>query len=244
MIGVVIPAHNEANWLGQCLLAAAVAARHVALMGESVCIVVVLDSCTDESACVTRAAGVTALYVQARNVGVARATGANHLIALGARWLAITDADTCVAPDWIVAQLALRHDVVCGAVEVDDWGGHPPCVRETWSDRYRNVNGHRHVHGANLGVCARAYQRAGGFPPLACGEDVALVDRLTANGASIAWSIAPRVTTSARTDFRICGGFGDTLTSWSTVTSGAPTEGTWNARHADRSELADSAEAP
>ncbi|MEK6291641.1 MAG: glycosyltransferase family 2 protein, partial [Paraburkholderia tropica] len=55
MIGVVIPAHNEASWLGRCLFAAALAARHVELMGESVCIVVVLDSCTDDSACVTQA---------------------------------------------------------------------------------------------------------------------------------------------------------------------------------------------
>ncbi|MEI7294825.1 glycosyltransferase family A protein [Paraburkholderia tropica] len=228
MIGVVIPAHNEAGWLGRCLFAAAMAARHVELMGESVCIVVVLDSCTDDSACVTQAFGATALTVQARNVGIARATGASHLIALGARWLAMTDADTCVAPDWIVAQLALRADVVCGAVEVDDWGAHPPCVRETWSTHYRSVDGHRHVHGANLGVSAKAYQRAGGFPPLACGEDVALVERLTANGARIAWSVAPRVTTSARTDFRIRGGFGDTLSSWSSGVACAPAGVTLN----------------
>lgn len=70
-----------------------------------------------------------------------------------------------------------------------------------------------HVHGANLGVSADAYRRAGGFPPLKCSEDAALVDRLIATGARIAWSAAPRVTTSARTVARVRGGFGDTLIS-------------------------------
>jgi thymidine phosphorylase len=67
------------------------------------------------------------------------------------------------------------------------------------------------VHGANLGVSAEAYLRAGGFQALACSEDVALVEALKASGARIAWSAAPRVTTSARTNARARGGFGDTL---------------------------------
>ncbi|RYY84013.1 MAG: glycosyltransferase family 2 protein, partial [Comamonadaceae bacterium] len=71
--------------------------------------------------------------------------------------------------------------------------------------------GHRHVHGANLGVSATAYRRAGGFPALACSEDVALVEALKAMGANIAWSAAPRVSTSARANARARGGFGDTL---------------------------------
>ncbi|HUD32119.1 MAG TPA: glycosyltransferase family 2 protein, partial [Variovorax sp.] len=67
------------------------------------------------------------------------------------------------------------------------------------------------IHGANLGVSAEAYERVGGFRPLACSEDVALVEALQASGARIAWSAAPRVTTSARADARARGGFGDTL---------------------------------
>ena len=63
-------------------------------------------------------------------------------------------------------------------------------------------------------MCAQAYQRAGGFEPLACSEDVALVEALQRSGATIAWSAAPRVMTSARTDARARGGFGDTLRTW------------------------------
>ena len=51
----------------------------------------------------------------------------------------------------------------------------------------------------------------GGFAPLASSEDVALVQALEDVGASIAWSAAPRVVTSARRQFRAPGGFGATL---------------------------------
>jgi glycosyltransferase involved in cell wall biosynthesis len=214
MIGVVIPAHNEEACLGACLAAVLAAARQPALKGEPVRVVVVLDDCDDGSLAVTQAYPVDALQVQARNVGVARATGAHHLLQAGARWLAFTDADTVVSPDWLVAQLGLGAQAVCGSVEVGDWSPHGDrgqTVRCRFERHYRDADGHRHIHGANLGVCAQAYQRVGGFPPLACSEDVALVDALQRSGATIAWSAAPRVVTSARIDARARGGFGDTL---------------------------------
>ncbi|MEK6346696.1 MAG: glycosyltransferase [Burkholderia sp.] len=220
MIGVVIPAHNEARRLAACLSAATAAARHPALRQEPVQVVVVLDSCSDGSARLAATFDVVTLSVDARNVGVARAAGAEHLLRLGARWLAFTDADSRVAPDWLVAQLALGADAVCGTVAVTDWRGHPAHVREHWRRTYRDEDGHRHVHGANLGVSARAYRRAGGFPALACHEDVMLVDLLAATGASIAWSAAPRVVTSARRDARARGGFGDTLDAWAKPAGG------------------------
>ncbi|WP_186247467.1 glycosyltransferase [Burkholderia gladioli] len=225
MIGIVIPAHNEARRLARCLAAAVAAARHPALAREAVRIVVVLDSCRDASARIAARYPVEVLSVEARKVGVARATGAAHLLRLGARWLSFTDADSRVAPDWLAVQLSLGADAVCGTVAVDDWRGHPACVRERWRRAYRDMDGHRHVHGANLGVSARAYRRAGGFPPLACGEDVMLVDLLAATGATIAWSAAPRVSTSARADPRVRGGFGDTLETWARVDGAAVASG-------------------
>lgn len=214
MIGIVIPAHNEAALLASCLVAANAAARHRALGGEAVRVLVVLDACTDASAEIARRSNVETLAIHARNVGAARAAGARHLLEAGARWLAFSDADSRVAPDWLAAQLALGADAVCGPVMVDSWRDHPARTRRTWLERYHDADGHRHVHGANLGVSAQAYRRAGGFAPLACGEDVALVDLLSASGAVIAWSAAPRVVTSARTDARVRGGFGDTLAAW------------------------------
>jgi len=205
MIGVIVPAHNEEALLAPCLAALLEASRHEDLDGETVRIVVVLDACNDFSGAIARAYGVETLTLKARNVGIARAT---------ARWLAFTDADSRVSATWLVAQLSLDADAVCGSIAVDDWSAHPHSVREYFRKTYVDADGHRHIHGANLGVSAQAYRQAGGFPPLTCSEDVALVDRLIAINARIAWSAAPRVITSARAAARASGGFGDTLAAW------------------------------
>ncbi|QJD98881.1 glycosyltransferase [Massilia forsythiae] len=223
MIGIAIPAHNEESNLDACLVSLLAAARHPLLDGEKVCVQVVLDACDDGSAAVVArhqaafAAAGMALdmeEVAARQVGVARALGARRLLAQGARWLAFTDADTRVSPRWLVAQLAQGADVVCGSVAVDDWSPHAAnaqALRAHFADTYQDRDGHRHIHGANLGVSAEAYQAAGGFEAVACHEDVLLVKALERIGARFAWSAQPRVYTSARTDARARGGFGDTL---------------------------------
>jgi len=223
MIGVIVPAHNEERELEPCLAAIRRAAGDAALDGEDVRVVVVLDSCNDGSRAIVerhalQGAGggcvIEGIVVDSRNVGVARAAGAAHLLALGARWLAFTDADTRVSPAWLVAQLRLEVDVVCGTIAVDDWSPHQDdaeALRRHFHRGYTDADGHRHIHGANLGVSAAAYLRAGGFEPLACSEDVALVAALERCGARFAWSSAPRVVTSARRNPRASGGFGDTL---------------------------------
>ena len=223
MIGVAIPAHDEEDALGDCLAALMAAARHPGLLGEPVHACVVLDACDDGSAAVVRgwqgafaAAGLRldCLEVDARQVGVARAAGARHLLEHGARWLGFTDADTRVSPQWLAAQLALGVDVVCGSVAVDDWsphGGNAQRLREHFARTYHDRDGHHHIHGANLGVSAAAYRATGGFESVSCHEDVLLVKALEGIGARFAWSAQPRVFTSARTDARARGGFGDTL---------------------------------
>jgi glycosyltransferase involved in cell wall biosynthesis len=217
MIGVVIPAHNEERLLTACLESIQHAIAHPLLENELVRVIVVLDACTDASSSVVVRSGFDALTLDVRNVGLARGAGAQSMLQNGARWLAFTDADSRAAPDWLATQMALGAlgaDAVCGCVSVDDWSVHPPKLVAKWAQRYRDADGHRHVHGANLGVSAQAYTRAGGFPALACGEDVALVDLLIATGANVAWSAAPRVVTSGRLDARVNGGFGTTLASW------------------------------
>lgn len=211
MLAVVVPAHNEAAYIGACVRSALRAARHPALAGEEVRIFVVLDSCTDGTGAVAAALDAHILLVETRNVGAARATGAAAALAQGARWLAFTDADTTVAPDWLVQQLRCQADAVCGVIRVADWTGHSDAVREDFVATYRDVDGHRHIHGANLGVSAKAYSLVKGFQPLASNEDVALVEALIAAGVVVAWSAAPRVITSARLDSRAPGGFGAAL---------------------------------
>lgn len=211
MIAIVVPAHDEESLIAQCLHSLRVAARCPQLRGEAVHVVVALDSCSDGTEAIARRMGAHCVAVQARNVGMARAAGAQAAVSAGARWLAFTDADSEVAPDWMSQQLAQRSDAVCGTVQVRDWSGHGVQVQRHFHDTYQDRDGHRHIHGANMGVSTRAYQRAGGFAPLACSEDVALVHALQACGERIAWSAAPRVTTSARRHYRAAGGFGATL---------------------------------
>lgn len=212
MIGIVIPAHNEERCLKACLQSVLVAAAHPGLCGEPVSVMVVLDACDDGSRAIAEAfPGIEIIETDARSVGIARATGANALIESGARWIACTDADTVVPPDWLVAQLSCNADAVCGVVEVDDWSMHSSDVRSRYEAAYIDREGHRHIHGANLGVASAAYVLAGGFPAMTAHEDVYLVRRLEELQARIAWSCTVRVKTSARLDCRAREGFGDYL---------------------------------
>jgi hypothetical protein len=177
----------------------------------------VLDHCRDLTARLAGAWPVCCLTIGARNVGVARDVGSRHLLAAGARWLAYTDADTVVSPRWLVDQLSLQADVVCGTVAVSGWAAHGAkagAARAHFNAHYQDRDGHRHVHGANLGIDAGAYRRIGGFSALACSEDQALVDRLAQDGCRIAWTALPRVTTSARPYSRVDGGFATALRSF------------------------------
>ncbi|MCF4998569.1 glycosyltransferase [Pseudomonas syringae] len=212
MIGILIPAHNEEDLLEDCLNAALRASKHALLAAEPVEILVVLDSCTDRSAQIVSRYPVLSLEIEARNVGQARAAGAKLLLERGARWISCSDADSRVAHDWLVAQLALGADAVCGTVTVEHWpDSFDDAAQIRYHQHYEARDGHRHIHGANLGISADAYRWAGGFKPLTCHEDVHLVQALQRTGADIAWSARPRVHTSARLDGRASDGFADCL---------------------------------
>lgn len=216
-VGVVVPAHNEQVLLPACLAALRVAAQHPALRHLPVHIVPVLDSCTDDSA----AAAPGGLEVSARNVGVARATGFSAVLRREAGrdparvWLATTDADSTVPPDWLDEQLRLASlgaDVVAGTVRVSDWSQQPAAVRQRFLRGYGEPGqGHPHVHGANLGLSAAAYLDADGVPPLALAEDQALVATLRGRGRRMISTGRIPVTTSGRRESRTVGGFADHL---------------------------------
>lgn len=220
MLAAIVPAHNEEDDLGACLDALRAAARCPGLKDEQVALIVVLDRCDDGSELIARRLGTHVVPCQAGNVGIARALGAKLALDLGARWLSFTDADTVVDTAWLSTQLALQADAVCGTVAVKDWGPYGDRMRQHFLATYTDADGHRHVHGANLGVSAESYIAAGGFEPLVSSEDVAFVEALKRTGARIAWSAAPRVFTSARGSFRAPSGFGATLKR-------IATEGSW-----------------
>lgn len=212
MIAVIIPAHNEARRLGHCLAAVEVAVARAEAAGLVVEVLVVLDRCVDSSARIARRHGVHSLELQAGNVGIARHLGATWMIERGAQWLAFTDADSRVPEQWLVSQLQWHADAVCGTVHIEYWQPwQSAALRQLYRSRYQARDGHRHIHGANLGVCAQAYARVGGFQPLPAHEDVQLVLALEASGAQIVWTAAHSVATSSRRDSRARQGFGDYL---------------------------------
>lgn len=211
MIGVLVPVHNEAERLEECLRSLSIAAAHPGLGREPVQVVVALDACTDASADICQRHRVGVVQVQARCVGAARAAAADALIRMGAGWLASTDADSHVPPHWLVAQRDAGTEVFCGVVDLDDLAPRQAWLRSCFHRGERWGPGHGRVHGANMGVSTRAYLAAGGFAPLHCSEDVDLVQRLQAQGELICWAGEPVVTTSARLAGRASGGFADHL---------------------------------
>ncbi len=205
MIGVVVPVHDEQLLLGDCLQSIWQAAADPLLDAEPVEIVVVLDACTDRSAAIAIQHQAQIIALNARCVGAARSLGASFALDYGARWIAFTDADTIVPPNWLSVQLDLDADATCGQVWIDDWSGHPSGVRERFLRHYSSET--RHTHGANLGISATAYLAAGGFPALKSGEAAALISSLVARQGSVRWAGPARVVTSARWQSTIEDGF-------------------------------------
>lgn len=213
MIGVVIPAHNEERRISDCLASVIASTSHPDIKNQVVKIVVVLDACSDDTRALVSMHDVSQLNVSFRNVGKARAVGSQCLLDDGALWLAFTDADTVVPSDWLARQIAFKADAVCGTVEVDNWSEYSDLARAKYLELYQFSENHRHVHGANLGMTAQAYRRAGGFQHLSAHEDVRMVADLENTGARIIWTASNPVITSARKDFKCQGGFGEYLAS-------------------------------
>jgi glycosyltransferase involved in cell wall biosynthesis len=216
--GVVVPAHNEETLLPACLAALRRAANAV---GIPVQVLVVADTCADQTAVTAQACGARVISIRARNVGAARAAGMTELLRLtagrdsAAIWLATTDADTVVPPGWLRRQLSYAGrgwDVVLGTVEVADWAEHPPHAPAAFDALYEFGAGpHPHVHGANLGIRASAYLAAGGFRPLRTAEDHALLAAATEAGCPVVQASDLTVQTSARRQARAPHGFSHLL---------------------------------
>jgi hypothetical protein len=183
--------------------------------------VVVADACRDRTVQVAQRGGAAVVTIGARSVGAARAAGVREVLRRARHldpadvWLATTDADTLVPACWLREHVRYGDqgwDAVAGTVRVTDWSGYRPEVRSLFRGRYGTGTGpHPHVHGANLGVRAAAYLRAGGFPDVPTAEDRALVAALTAVGGRVCRTRALAVVTSARREARAPHGFGDYL---------------------------------
>jgi glycosyltransferase involved in cell wall biosynthesis len=220
---VLIPACNEEKLLPQCLHSVKAALSSLSTR-VTVDIVVAVDRSTDRTLEIAQKVidgyGVV-VCTEAGIVGQARALAAR--IALerygGPRyscWLANTDADSTVPSSWLAEQLHLASDnveAIAGTVDVDTFDEHGPGVERRFRQTYviGQDGSHSHVHGANFGVRADAYLRAGGWGGLATAEDHDLWNRLARVGARRVSVARIKVITSGRRLGRAPHGFADAL---------------------------------
>ncbi|WP_241988882.1 glycosyltransferase [Cryobacterium sp. TMT1-2-2] len=222
---IVVPVRNEEVLLPRCSSALSAAIDTLSVVPEPerprVFVVLVLDQCTDLSARVAAHWRAFRRYeIAAGAVGVARRDGIRHALGqLGCLqtdgaasasqiWIATTDADSAVPPNWLVTQLALARngaELVLGTVQPDDDLAAHELLR--WEELHTIGEGHPHVHGANLGVRADRYLAAGEFAPVDRDEDVLLVAALRNLGVVEARTALIPVLTSGRRIGRAPAGF-------------------------------------
>ncbi|WP_425838134.1 glycosyltransferase [Microbacterium sp. PA5] len=216
-VAVVIPVHNEADLLRDCLAALSAALAHTGRTYPHVRIsaVVVLDACTDASEEIARSFEVRIHRIEARNVGTARRVGVNDaLAALGdvpssRIWICTTDGDSTVPDHWLSHQLELHAegaDVALGTVR-PDFADLTAEHAAHWVETHPRGRPAGNVHGANLGLRADTYLAAGGFADLDQHEDVELVRAARALGARVTATDDNEVITSGRFWGRTPGGY-------------------------------------
>lgn len=180
---VVVPMYNEAHGLGATLRA---------LAGQSdtgFSLILVDNGSTDATVAVAKAfaASLATLRVEVihepqKGTGAAADTGFRHAIALGARWIARTDADCIPGRDWVrrlkEALVDQRLEFVAGKLRPRDdeqltrvdrillsivlWAA------EHYGGMFRHGRRFKYpyimVSGCNLGISASLYEACGGFP--------------------------------------------------------------------------------
>lgn len=232
---VAIPARDEADSIGACLGAVALAARAARAGGRirSAHVAVVAHRCADGTAQLARDALADAgldgwLVVEdevSPSVGAARSTAVRA--ALGrwpgldprATWLFSTDADSTPPADWMIGLLEEVEGhpdapaAARGLVALEGWAASPEAQRRYDAIIAAGTHGddHDHVYGANLLVRLDAYLAAGGFPDVASGEDHALVAALRRLGHRVPGVFRPVVPTAGRTRARARDGLGALL---------------------------------
>ncbi|WP_246045933.1 glycosyltransferase [Rarobacter faecitabidus] len=215
---IAVPAHDEAELLPRCIASIGAARQPAQRAGMSVDVVIVLDDCTDDSAAQVKSSRVEGLrveHIRANSVGAARAHGIRRGLAASmappeATWIACTDADSEVPPNWIISQVALANrgaDLVIGTVRPDPTDLSAEQI-VAWQATRNLDHPNGHVHGANLGMRAQSYLAAGGFGRDRVHEDVNLVARIRALPAiTVVASAEADVLTSGRRDARAPDGY-------------------------------------
>jgi hypothetical protein len=245
-VAVAIPARNEQQQLRACLASLDCAA---AACRAPVTIMVMANNCTDGTVDLLRHVRLRHAKLHWRAVSLlsgCRHAGWARRLAFDAAAaslchpddvLASTDADTCVAPDWItrtIAHLNVGADAVAGRAltrRIDraglgegasrrlnllgryytalDWlrADQAPCAHDPWPR-------HFYEGGASIALTLAGYRRIGGAPTPPVAEDRALFAAMRAAGGRVRHPLDVRVFTSSRTEGRAPGGMADAFARW------------------------------
>lgn len=222
-MSVLIPARNEEAFLPRCLQST-MAACLILPTHVTFDIVVAVDCSTDRTREIAERMLRNKGAVVTTNVGMVgevRAIAASVALEryrgpVNRCWLANTDADCSVPETWLIDQLSIAMrgiEAVAGTINVDSFREHRPGMEQRFRATYliHPDGSHPHVHGANLGVRADAYLRAGGWGVLATAEDHDLWNRLLRVGSRRISLGRVRVITSGRRVGRAPHGFAETL---------------------------------
>ncbi|PZN93111.1 MAG: glycosyl transferase [Alphaproteobacteria bacterium] len=245
-IAIAIPARNEAATIVACLHAIDTAAARIT-PGVATVIVLVNNS-DDATAMLARSAAmrncrvvVEEIELSPGHAGAARTAALDRAVAMlpPTGIVMTTDADSEVAPDWMVANLAeiaAGADAVAGVVTfsaatlaaLPSFGSAralewrladlharlgtliDPVAHDPWPN-------HIWAWGASLAATAAAYHAVGGMPSVPLAEDRAFAARIEAHDLRLRRSHAPVVYTSARRSGRAPGGFADLIDAYATT---------------------------
>ena len=237
---VAIPAKNEADRIGCCLLA---------LAGQTWrpdAVLLLLNDCTDGTATIVQVLSAVMPFRLAVNshilpLALANAGNARRLAMqraselLGRRGVLLTtDADGVVATDWIERNLLALSggaDLVCGRAVIDPVEAelipvhlHADDALECELIELLDQTAalldpdpadpwprHSEASGASLAVTVEAFRQVGGIPRISSGEDRAFVKALLRIDARIRHDPTVGVTVSGRILGRAPGGMADTI---------------------------------
>ena len=239
---VCVPARNEAAHIAT--LIAALGAQSVAPVPVVLCVNNSDDGTADVArAAADHCTGRIALTVVERTFDPPHAhagSARRAAMEMAARMLPddglliSTDADCRPPPDWVAENVAHAgiDRIVGGRIELDE---NEPFAREIlalrkrfdryWSDvraiedaidpsPWDPAPRHGDHTGASLSLSAGLYRRAGGVPPLATGEDRALVAAAVAAGGKLMHPASIWTRASARTSGRASGGMALDMQRW------------------------------
>jgi len=192
VVSIIVPAHNEEQFLGPTLDALLAAARAA---GDPCEIIVVDDASTDRTAAIAGERGVSVVAVNVRQIAAARNAGAR---AAQGQFFVFVDADTIVPPHVLRAAIAaMRAGAAGGGSGAEFEPSAPP-----WAHRFiaatlwfmRLVNW---APGCFFFAAREPFERAGGFDErYFASEEIHLSRALKRQGRFVV--LGEKVLTSAR----------------------------------------------